>query len=171
MKYVFLLLFFSPNLYGQTNDTLKGPVNIIDGVYIPAYINCSYDTTAILFSNVQLVFTKAESTNYSFQEGTKNYLVLKLRTKKCRCSDCEFSEEIIIELPTSEKTLAMPVSASNTTWIRWNSWIFPKKEIGFNGTFNLDKDCVSLSLVKYFNEEHTDYILDRFEINNIVIHQ
>ncbi len=170
MKYVFLLLFFSPNLYGQTNDTLKGPVNVIDGVYIPLH-NCSYDTTAVLFSNVQLVFTKPESTEYSFQEGTKNYLVLNLRTKNCHCSDCSFSEKIIIELLPSEKTLAMPVSTSNTTWIRWNSWTMPKKEIGFKGMLILDNDCVSLSLCKYFDENHTDFILDWLEINNIVIHQ
>lgn len=170
MKYVFLLLFFSPNLYGQTNDTVKGPVNVIDGVYIPLH-SCSYDTTAQLFSCVKLIFSKPESTEYTFEEGTNTYLVLILRTKNCRCSDCSFFKEIIIELKNLENQIVMSISSENTTWIYWNSWIFPKKESDFNGQLILDKNCVSLSLYKYFDENHTDFILDWLEINNIFIHQ
>jgi len=169
MKYVLLLLFFAQHLNGQTNDSLKGPANIIDGVYLNEAFNCTYDSTAVLFSNVQLVFTNDDSTEYTFQNGTNTYFKAIVKTTNCRCSDCAFYRQIIIDLSTLEKTPVLNLSAANTTWIYWNSWIFPTKETAFKGTLILEDNCVSLTLSHYFDEAHADFIVSQFAFTNLMI--
>jgi hypothetical protein len=152
MRLLFLLLFVSTATFAQQNDSLSGPVNVIDGVYIPAYNPCTYDSIARLHNNATFVITDSSTYNYTFQPGTKTYLELGIRTTKCRCSDCQSSNHLIIDLSELPDSGEMVLSPKNLTWITWNSWIMPKTEQFIDGALTLKGDAVSLKIFSFYDE-------------------
>jgi hypothetical protein len=138
--------------FGQKNDSLTGPVNIVDGVYIPAYEPCMYDSIARLHNKATFVIADSSTYNYTFQPGTKTYLELSIRTTKCRCSDCQSFNHLIIDLSELPDSGEMAVSPENLTWITWNSWIMPKTERFIDGALTLKGDAISLKIFSFYDE-------------------
>lgn len=158
MKIVFLFSILFPflALAQQKNDSLwGGPVNIIDGVYIQAFDPCSYDSTATLHFNAQLVLSDSSTFNYSFAKGNATYLELIIRTKKCRCSDCQFTKNIIVRLDSWNPDSTLVLTPDNCSYIYWNSWIRPELETRCNGTLQLKNGQVCLYLQPYYEEKRT----------------
>lgn len=152
MRFLFVLFLISTSAVGQKNDSLTGPVNVIDGVYIPAYEPCMYDSIARLHFNASFVITDSSTYHYTFQPGTKTYLELGIRTTKCRCSDCQSSNHLIIDLSELADSGEMALSHENLTWITWNSWIMPKTERFIDGALTLKGDTVSLKIFSFYDE-------------------
>lgn len=152
MRFLFVLFLISTSAVGQKNDSLTGPVNVIDGVYFSDLEECDHDSIAQIHRNVTFEIADSSTFNYTFQPGSSCYLELILKTKNCACKDCSYFRKFIIELSSISETLEVTLDPSNLTEIWWNSWRMPTKENNRSGTLKITNRVVSLKLLPYHDK-------------------
>ena len=154
MKHLLIFLLFPLSLTAQQHDSLDGgPVNIIDGIIIPEFVICDYDSIAQLHPHSELVITDSSACSYTFQPGKKRYLEIILRRKNCKASDMSNYEKWIIDLSGMDESGKLQLSAANTVFLYWNQWIRPAVELHNDGLLTLGTEQVSLELHAYMNAD------------------
>jgi hypothetical protein len=104
-------------------------------------VECDYDTTAKLFSAVDMNVENDTLKNIIFTEGGKHKVLhLKVYSVKCDCADCFESNEIAINIDSLKINETRYFKASEVIWVYRNSWVKPKYITTYLGNITQKSD-------------------------------
>lgn len=125
---IFGIIVLVPFLNFSQTDTLNRD-RTLDGVHKNS--SCVIDTTLVLHEKSEFRILDSSDMSIQFVPGVKTYLEIQIRTTVCWCKDCSFIDAIVIDVTDFSSSLKL--TAANTTWITWNSFMIPSVEDHFTG--------------------------------------
>lgn len=111
---------------------------------------CVVDTTVLIHDQKLLAIKDTNDWSYEFNQGSKKYLEINLRTTVCWCTDCSFAEHVLIDITGLKPGAKVKLNSENTTWLSWNSLMIGHAETHFKGQliYNSDKSF-TLQIYKF----------------------
>jgi hypothetical protein len=110
-------------------------------------VECDYDTTAYIYTDVNMRVMDEESKNIVFEEGNQKILSIKCFSVKCDCSDCFESNELAINIDSLKMNEVHYFKSSEVIWVYKNSWVKPKYITTYLGNITMkDKNRYELKI-------------------------
>jgi len=139
MRIVLILLLTSISNFAFSQKT-KTQLHMKD-------VECDYDTTAYIYTDMSMRVMDEESKNIVFEEGKQKILSIKCFSVKCDCADCFESNELAINIDSLKMNEVHYFKASEVIWVYKNSWVKPKYITTYLGNITMkDKNRYELKI-------------------------